>query len=157
MEQLRMIQTPDGPATYLLEHKKVKNLNLRLTRQGRVRLSVPLRYPAERADIFVAAKWSWIAENQARMAESCPELAPEPPRAECLARLTDAVERILPRIAPLGVTMPEVRIRRMRSQWGNCHWAQGYVTLNLTLARCPEHLQDYVALHELAHFLHHDH
>ena len=32
-----------------------------------------------------------------------------------------------------------------------------YITLNTALARCPEHLRDYVALHELVHFLHHDH
>ena len=47
--------------------------------------------------------------------------------------------------------------RRLRSQWGNCHWAQGYITLNTALCRCPEELRDYVALHELVHFLHHDH
>lgn len=45
----------------------------------------------------------------------------------------------------------------MRSQWGNCHYQQGYITLNTALARCPEPLRDYVALHELVHFLHHDH
>ena len=45
----------------------------------------------------------------------------------------------------------------MRSQWGNCHWTQGYITLNTALCRCPQALQDYVALHELVHFLHHDH
>ena len=39
----------------------------------------------------------------------------------------------------------------MKSQWGNCHWAQGYITLNAALARCPEELRDYVALHELIH------
>ena len=34
---------------------------------------------------------------------------------------------------------------------------QGYITLNTALHRCPEHLRDYVALHELVHFLYHDH
>lgn len=52
---------------------------------------------------------------------------------------------------------PELKIRSLKSQWGNCHWRQGYVTLNTALARCPEHLRNYVALHELIHFLHHDH
>ena len=48
-------------------------------------------------------------------------------------------------------------IHAMRSQWGNCHWMQGYITLNTALVRCPPLLRDYVALHELVHFLHHDH
>ena len=52
---------------------------------------------------------------------------------------------------------PELRLRRMKSQWGNCHWRQGYITLNTALARCPETLRDYVALHELVHFVHPDH
>jgi predicted metal-dependent hydrolase len=34
---------------------------------------------------------------------------------------------------------------------------QGYITLNRGLHRCPAYLREYVALHELIHFLHHDH
>ena len=52
---------------------------------------------------------------------------------------------------------PQLKLRAMRSQWGNCHWMQGYITLNTALVRCPPRLRDYVALHELVHFLHHDH
>ena len=55
------------------------------------------------------------------------------------------------------LSRPEVKLRKMRSQWGNCHWRQGYITLNTALARCPETLRDYVALHELVHFVHPDH
>ena len=58
---------------------------------------------------------------------------------------------------PLVVAWPELMLRRMKSQWGNCHWRQGYITLNTALARCPETLRDYVALHELVHFVHPDH
>lgn len=42
MEQYRVVNTPQGPQTYLLVKKRVKNLNLRLDRRGQVLLSVPL-------------------------------------------------------------------------------------------------------------------
>ena len=45
----------------------------------------------------------------------------------------------------------------MTSRWGSCHWAKGVVTLNTALAAVEEGLRDYVALHELVHFLHPDH
>ena len=71
--------------------------------------------------------------------------------------LGEAVLRVYPLVAGSGVPMPQIKLRKMRSQWGNCHYRQGYITLNTALARCPEFLRDYVALHELVHFLHHDH
>ena len=71
--------------------------------------------------------------------------------------LGEALDRVYPLVQPLGVAWPELRLRRMKSQWGNCHWRQGYITLNTALARCPETLRDYVALHELVHFVHPDH
>ena len=77
--------------------------------------------------------------------------------AECLRLLGEALDRVYPLVQPLGVAWPELRLRRMKSQWGNCHWRQGYITLNTALARCPETLRDYVALHELVHFVHPDH
>ena len=82
---------------------------------------------------------------------------PEPDRAACARLLGEAVVRVYPLVAPDGVPLPQVKLRKMRSQWGNCHYQQGYITLNTALARCPEPLRDYVALHELVHFLHHDH
>ena len=125
MEQYRLVATPEGPITYRLVKKRVKNLNLRLDRTGEVVLSVPLRCPAERADAFVIEKSGWIVGHL--------------PRPES------------------GVPAPQIKLRKMKSQWGNCHYRQGYITLNTALARCPEFLRDYVALHELVHFLHHDH
>ena len=78
-------------------------------------------------------------------------------REEQARLLREALERVYPLAASLGVAFPELKLRKLKSQWGNCHWAQGYITLNTALARCPEELRDYVALHELVHFLHHDH
>ena len=157
MEQLRMVDTPHGPVTYILEKKRVKNLNLRVGRDGQAALSVPLRCTAERADEFVREKAEWILKWQGRQRAPAPELLPPPEGEECRRLLEEAVRRVYPLVSPLGVAMPPVRLRRMKSQWGNCHWRQGFITLNTVLARCPEHLRDYVALHELVHFLHHGH
>ncbi len=52
--------------------------------------------------------------------------------------------------------MPRWRLRRMRSQWGNCS-TTGDITLNTQLVKAPLDLIDYVILHELAHIKHHDH
>ena len=155
-EEQRTVDTPGGPITYRLIRKRVKNLNLRIGVGNAVTLSVPYACSAGRADQMVEEKWRWITENLSRRAE-VPQLPPPPPRQECRELLAQAVVRVYPLVAPLGVAMPELKLRAMRSQWGNCHWRQGYITLNTALARCPERLRDYVALHELVHFLHHDH
>ena len=156
MEQYRVVDTPQGPQTYLLVKKRVKNLNLRLDWRGQILLSVPFNCPEERADALILEKWEWIRRHLACRSEP-PPLLPEPDRAACARLLGEAVVRVYPLVAPDGVPLPQVKLRKMRSQWGNCHYQQGYITLNTALARCPEPLRDYVALHELVHFVHPDH
>ena len=156
LEQYRMVGTPEGPLTYRLVKKRIKNLNLRLDRKGEIVLSVPLRCPLERADSFVIEKSGWIVRHLPTP-EEAPALLPEVGRAACARLLGEAVARVYPLVAPAGVPMPQLKLRKMKSQWGNCHYRQGYITLNTALARCPEPLRDYVALHELVHFLHPGH
>lgn len=157
MERLRVTETSLGPVIYTLTRKRVKNWNLRV-RNGQVFLSVPLRVEEKQADDFIRSRADWILRAVERQ-DSAPALpvCETLPREECLHRLTEALERVFPLTEPLGVCRPELRLRAMRSQWGNCHFRQGYITLNTALASCPEQLQDYVALHELVHFLHPDH
>lgn len=157
MEQRRTVETPKGRMTYILVRKRVKNLNLRVGGDGQITLSVPERCSAKRADELICQRAAWLDRHLRRREVPREELPPLPGREACMAMLVRAVERVYPLVAPLGVVMPQVKIRAMRSQWGNCHWAQGYITLNTALCRCPEELRDYVALHELVHFLHHDH
>ena len=156
MEQLRMVDCTAGTITYILTRKKIKNWNLRV-REGQVLLSVPLRVSQRQADEFVRSRGDWILRALERQNKR--EMLPieELPRDMCMERLSAALERVYPLAAALGVAKPQLRLRRMRSQWGNCHYRQGYITLNTALASCPELLQDYVALHELVHFLYPNH
>lgn len=157
LPQLRVVDTPRGPLTYTLTRKRVKNLNLRVGAGNEIMVSIPLRCPVSQADDFIRERSGWILDALSRREDR--QLEPLPPvsREECARLLTEALARVYPLVEPLGVALPPLKLRALKSQWGNCHWAQGYITLNTSLARCPEELRDYVALHELVHFLHHDH
>lgn len=151
-----MAIAPLGQVTYTLTRKRIKNWNLRV-REGQVLLSVPLRVTQEQADEFIRSRADWILRTLERQRDMQKLPLEELPRPECLRRLMAAVEQVYPLVAPLGVSRPSLRLRKMRSQWGNCHYRQGYITLNTALAACPEELRSYVALHELVHFIHPDH
>ena len=157
LSQLRMVDTPNGPLTYTLTRKRVKNLNLRIRSGGEVTVSIPMRCSLGKADDFVREKSGWILGALHRREERQTEPLPPVSREECTRLLSEALARVYPLVQPFGVAFPPLKLRALKSQWGNCHWAQGYITLNTALARCPEDLRDYVALHELVHFLHHDH
>lgn len=53
----------------------------------------------------------------------------------------------------LGVDVPEVRIRRMKTRWGSCNVRAKRIWLNLELVRRPAASLEYVVVHELAHLI----
>ena len=78
-------------------------------------------------------------------------------RAESEALCLEAFDRLYPQFAALGVPRPEIRMRAMRSCWGNCRPERRIVTFNALLAAAAPDCIEYVAAHELTHFLHADH
>lgn len=156
VETQRTVDTPQGPITYTLTVKSVKNMNLRLEGDGTVRVSVNRRVPYAAADAFVRSRAVWIGRGREWLAQRGAPIPP-PDREEALQSLTRALDRVLPLVEPLGVTRPALQARYMTSRWGSCHWTRGKIVLNTALAALPEELMDYVALHELVHFLHPNH
>ncbi|WP_067048938.1 M48 family metallopeptidase [Methanofollis ethanolicus] len=68
-----------------------------------------------------------------------------------------AVNRSLPRYAAaLGVTVPPVRVRCMKTFWGNCI-PDSRIVFNERLAMVPSDLIEYVVAHELCHIRHPHH
>ncbi|MDR3094215.1 MAG: M48 family metallopeptidase [Bacteroidales bacterium] len=72
----------------------------------------------------------------------------------------EAKERLPERTAQLaeqhGFRYKGVSVKNMSSRWGSCS-ACNHINLNVHLMRLPEHLQDYVVLHELVHTVHKNH
>ena len=155
-EELRRVETPLGSVSYVLTVKQVKHVNLRIRSDGMAAVSVPRRVSRAWADDFVRDRVGWILAHQNRLEQAGPPLDP-PEKEAALPVLSAALERMYPRVEPLGVKKPALKARFMTSRWGSCHWTKGVVTLNTALAAVEEELLDYVALHELVHFLHPNH
>lgn len=148
-----------GGVAYHLVRRPVKNINLRVKEDGSVWVSAHPRVPVRQLDSFVAGRADWIRRAQASYAQRQPLGAPlsQLDRTECARRLAEALDRVYPLVAEAGVPYPVLKVRAMKSRWGSCLYRKGTITLNTALAACPEELRDYVALHELCHFLHPDH
>lgn len=48
------------------------------------------------------------------------------------------------------IPFADLRLKNLRSRWGSCS-SRNNINLNIHLVRLPDHLIDYVILHELAH------
>lgn len=49
---------------FYIQRKKIKNINLRVHKDKKVTISIPMRMPIERAKEFVKSKISWIKKQQ---------------------------------------------------------------------------------------------
>ena len=76
---------------------------------------------------------------------------------QCRQLFPRILEEVYPPFRELGVAFPALRLRRMKSRWGSCLVGKGVVTLNKGLLAAPRGCIEYVAVHELCHFLHPDH
>lgn len=70
-----------------------------------------------------------------------------------------AIARWLPQFHAAGypISPPRLKIFSMRRAWGRCYYTKGLITMNLHLVKTPDPCIDYIVLHELCHFVVHNH
>lgn len=56
-----------------------------------------------------------------------------------------------------NIPIPNMKIRKMTTRWGVCNIKNHNVTLNYMLYKYDITCLDYVIVHELSHFIHHNH
>lgn len=149
-----------GGVCYELTRKRVKNLNLRVRRDGGVAVSAPRRMPLAQIDAFVAGRAAWVEKARAQVLAAEAE-AGRPctvSHGQALALFTEVSEAVFPLFAEvLGGRRPVLKVRQMKTRWGVCAPAKRQITLNLRLAEKPRAAVEYVVLHEYVHFIHPDH
>ena len=75
-------------------------------------------------------------------------------RNELRARLPSLREEWEARV---GVTVRELRIKRMKTMWGSCNAESGRIWLNLELVKKPPSCLAFVLVHEMIHLLERHH
>jgi predicted metal-dependent hydrolase len=171
-----------GEVRYV-KNRRAKHLSIRINQQGEVRVTIPGRLSLNRAEAFLMSKRSWIQTKLGEIGQTGSQYrlpvegdvlnirgkelqitfrGREQNAEEALWRLLhqEAMQYLPERLSYLaeihGLTYSGLKIRRMKSRWGSCT-AQNSINLNTWLMMLPEHLSDYIILHELAHTLHRNH
>ena len=136
-----------------------RRISLSVKPSGEVRLSFPVGTSRARALAFAESKAEWIRRTRERIAAvqaTCHICTPD--EIEALRR---EAKHILPAkveyfARKFGFRYGRVTIRAARTKWGCCT-GENNISLSLFVMTLPEHLQDYVIIHELCHTVHHDH
>ncbi len=180
----KVITYPSVGEVTLSSTRRSTRISLSVRPNGAVRLSFPIRVTQTRALKFLAEKVDWIVAARRKMAEKYPDAAipgagvsaaggaiPGESAAETAARIAaakrarealraEAKAKLPPLVARLaaehGFCHGAVRIKATRSRWGSCT-ARGDINLSLSLAALPDHLAEYIVLHELCHTVHRNH
>lgn len=139
--------------SYEIIRSRRRTLALQVTREGRVVVRAPLRYPAGRIETFVRQHEDWLQRKLTEQKEHKSALPLPAPEEEYAYR--EQARRVLTEktayyAKQMGVTYGRISIRGQKTRWGSCS-AKGNLNYNWKLMLCPEEVQDYVVVHELAH------
>ena len=162
-------------ALVFIRHPRARRYLIRITDEGLVRVTVPRRGSKREAAAFAAREHAWIekqlrarAERELRERErrttnghlSGNNGEPRPGVGEQRELLARAKKELPPRLLALaaqhGLRVARVSIRNQRWRWGSCS-RKGHICLNWRLVTMPEHVRDYVLIHELMHLKRMDH
>lgn len=146
-----------------VQSARARHISISVRRGGLVRLTYPRKVSRQEAVSFLERKIAWIERARQRIAART-SVEPSLPPAEAkerIEKLRRAAKADLPmRLERLsqqtGLKYAGVTVRVARTKWGCCT-NRNTISLSLFLMALPEHLRDFVLLHELCHTVHHDH
>ena len=166
-----------------VKNRRARNISIRVNEMGEVRVTMPSYVSRRRAERFLMEKKEWVLSRLATLREEAAGAQPVKEGTKLLIRgkvvrielkngeqlAEEALWRILlhearhylpHRVETLsalhGLDYTGIRIRKMKSRWGSCTPKRS-INLNSWLIMLPDHLSDYVILHELVHTRHPNH
>lgn len=152
------VKTPVATIKYFLTYKKVKNINLRVSADGTVHVSANNRVPVEVIEEFILSKADFILKALEKYKNRyVAPLKQYFTEREVKEVILDICERVYPYYEKKGINYPQIKFRKMVSQWGNCRSSEGVLAFNLNLMYAPIECIKYVVLHEFTHFLQPNH
>ena len=137
------------PISYKLIRSDRRSIGIQITAEGVV-VRAPKGLATAEIDKFVQSKRSWIEAHLAKVPGPQEKFTREEIEAMAQRALAVIPERVR-HFAPLvGVTYGNITIRNQRTRWGSCS-GRGNLNFNCLLMLTPDHVVDYVVVHELCH------
>ena len=143
------------PISYKLIRSDRRSIGIQIMAEG-VGVRAPKGLSAAEIDRFVQSKRDWIESHLAKMPTAQPKFSGEEIRVladEALKRIPERVRHFAPLV---GVTYGGITIRNQHTRWGSCS-SKGNLNFNCLLMLTPDHVIDYVVVHELCHRLEMNH
>ena len=138
---------------------RARSIRLVVLRDGTLRLSYPILCSRSRAIAFAESKVEWVERTRERIAQ---RRAAQPTiTAHDVERLRREARQYIPgalnRLATKhGFSYTTLRISSAHTRWGSCSGRNG-ISISLFVMLLPEHLREFILLHELCHTRHHNH
>lgn len=142
-----------------IRHPTARRYVIRVRSDGSVRVTVPRWGSRRQAELFAQEQRPWIERQRARVRESAtqrPSYAPEAIASLRRQAALELPERLLHLARHHGLHVSRISVRNQRSRWGSCS-PSGHICLNWRLVLMPDHVRDYVLIHELMHLRRLDH
>ena len=133
---------------------KSRYLRIRIQPGGEVLVAVPKNVSSSVVDKFLRDKQDWI-EKKVKLMEQYPKtpkvtLSKKEIAVLKIKALTFAQERLIYFNTKYGYTWNTITVRQQKTRWGSCS-RKGNLNFNYKIALLPEHLADYIVVHELCH------
>lgn len=142
----------EQPIPYTVIPGNRKTIAIQIKPEGTVIVRCPRGMPSQQVHSFVMSKAHWIRTHLAAQEKSptMPPLTQEQlHQLSCQAKIRIA-QRVAYFAPLLGVDYGRISIRAQRSRWGSCS-SKGNLNFNCLLMLMPDHVVDYVVVHELCH------
>ena len=147
----------DKKIEYILERKKVKNINLRIKPDLSVYVSANKRISVKYIDSFVLKKADFILNAIDKFKNNTVSLEPKYSNDEFIEYINSEFLRVYDLFKKYEILKPVLKLRKMKSRWGSCNFVKGIITLNTNLIYCTKEQISYVIVHEFSHLLVHNH
>ena len=137
---------------------RAKNLRITIHPTQAVSVTVPRAFSLKQAKAFVQSRQAWIQKHLTKM-QQLKNLQKEQPELT-QAELEDTQNGLFARLdrfsSQYNLPYNRAAFRCQKTIWGSCS-SRDNISLNINIAYLPEHLQDYILLHELCHIRHKNH